>query len=48
MGPLSGIIGMLPGVPKELKDADIGEKELGRVEAIIRSMTPRSAAPAGA
>src|SRR5215204_6331893 len=32
MGPLSGIIGMLPGVPKELKDADIGEKELGRVE----------------
>src|SRR5918998_5285394 len=39
MGPLSGIIGMLPGVPKELKDADIGEKELGRVEAIIRSMT---------
>jgi signal recognition particle subunit SRP54 len=40
MGPLSGIIGMLPGVPKELKDADIGEKELGRVEAIIRSMTP--------
>ena len=40
MGPLSGIIGMLPGVPKELKDADIGEKELARVEAIIRSMTP--------
>jgi signal recognition particle subunit SRP54 len=40
MGPLQGIIGMLPGVPKELKNADIGEKELGRVEAIIRSMTP--------
>ena len=39
MGPLQGIIGMLPGVPKELKNADIGEKELGRVEAIIRSMT---------
>ncbi|CAN5625426.1 signal recognition particle protein [soil metagenome] len=39
MGPLSGIIGMLPGVPKEVKDADIGEKELNRVEAIIRSMT---------
>ena len=30
---------MLPGVPKELKNADVGEKELGRVEAIIRSMT---------
>jgi signal recognition particle subunit SRP54 len=40
MGPLQGIIGMLPGVPKELKNADIGDKELGKVEAIIRSMTP--------
>jgi signal recognition particle subunit SRP54 len=39
MGPLQGIIGMMPGIPKELKNADIGEKELGRVEAIIRSMT---------
>ncbi|HUF32785.1 MAG TPA: signal recognition particle protein [Acidimicrobiales bacterium] len=39
MGPLNNIIGMLPGVPKELKNADIGEAELGRVEAIIRSMT---------
>ncbi|MEN3271312.1 MAG: signal recognition particle subunit [Actinomycetota bacterium] len=40
MGPLQNIIGMLPGVPKELKNADVGEKELGRIEAIIRSMTP--------
>jgi signal recognition particle subunit SRP54 len=39
MGPLQGIIGMLPGVPKELKNADVGEDELSRVEAIIRSMT---------
>jgi signal recognition particle subunit SRP54 len=39
MGPLQGIIGMLPGVPKELKNAEVGEKELGRIEAIIRSMT---------
>src|SRR4051794_1329429 len=39
MGPLQGIIGMLPGVPKELKNADIGDDELNRVEAIIRSMT---------
>ena len=39
MGPLQSIIGMMPGIPKELKNADIGEKELGRVEAIIRSMT---------
>ena len=40
MGPLQGIIGMLPGVPKELKQAEIDDKELDRVEGIIRSMTP--------
>ncbi|MDP8987487.1 MAG: signal recognition particle protein [Actinomycetota bacterium] len=40
MGPLQNIIGMMPGIPKEVKNADIGEKELGRIEAIIRSMTP--------
>ena len=40
MGPLQGIIGMLPGLPKELKQAQIDDRELGRVEAIIRSMTP--------
>ncbi|HUP86372.1 MAG TPA: signal recognition particle protein [Acidimicrobiales bacterium] len=41
MGPLQGIIGMLPGIPKELKNANIDDRELGRVEAIIRSMTPQ-------
>jgi signal recognition particle subunit SRP54 len=40
MGPLQGIVSMLPGIPKELKNAQIGDKEMGRVEAIIRSMTP--------
>ena len=39
MGPLSGIMGMLPGIPKEVKDAEIGDDELAPVEAIIRSMT---------
>src|SRR5438128_10846179 len=39
MGPLSGIVGMLPGIPKELKNANIDDKELTRVEAIIHSMT---------
>ena len=39
MGPLSGIIGMLPGMPKEVKDAEIGDDEMAPVEAIIRSMT---------
>ena len=42
MGPLSGIIGMLPGMGamKQLKNADVDEGELDRVEAIILSMTP--------
>ncbi len=44
MGPLQSIIGMMPGIPKELKNADIGEKEIGRIEAIIRSMTPQERA----
>ena len=40
MGPLSGIMGMLPGMPKEMKDAQIGDDQVKVTEAIIRSMTP--------
>lgn len=42
MGPLSGILGMLPGMGamKELKNANIDERQLDRTEAIILSMTP--------
>jgi signal recognition particle subunit SRP54 len=42
MGPLSGILGMIPGLGamKQLKNADIDERELDRTEAIILSMTP--------
>jgi len=42
MGPISGILGMIPGLSqmKKLKDAEIDESHLGRVEAIILSMTP--------
>ncbi|HEY8083127.1 MAG TPA: signal recognition particle protein [Solirubrobacterales bacterium] len=42
MGPLSGLIGMLPGMGamKQLRDADVDEGELDRTEAIILSMTP--------
>ncbi|MFM7224721.1 MAG: signal recognition particle protein, partial [Actinomycetota bacterium] len=39
MGPLQNVLGMLPGMPKELKNAEIDDRELDRVEAIIRSMT---------
>ena len=40
MGPISGIMGMLPGMPKELKNAEIGDDQIKVTEAIIRSMTP--------
>ncbi|MBI2835314.1 MAG: signal recognition particle protein [Acidobacteria bacterium] len=42
MGPLEHILGMLPGMGglKELRD-NVDEKQLGRVEAIIDSMTPK-------
>jgi signal recognition particle subunit SRP54 len=39
MGPLGGIMKMLPGIPKEVRDTEIDDRELGRVEAIIYSMT---------
>ena len=39
MGPLGGLLGMMPGMPKELKGAEIGDDDLKPVEAIIRSMT---------
>jgi len=40
MGSIQSLVGMLPGVPKELRSADIDDRELAQVEAIIRSMTP--------
>ena len=40
MGPLSGLMGMMPGIPKEMKDAQIGDDQLKPIEAIIHSMTP--------
>ena len=42
MGPIAGILGMIPGFRQaaKLKDADIDERQLDRVEAIILGMTP--------
>lgn len=41
MGPLDQLLGMLPGVKQsDLKGATVDEKQMGRVEAIILSMTP--------
>ena len=42
MGPLSGLLGMIPGMGKQLKGAnldDLDDGALNRVEAIITSMT---------
>ena len=49
MGPISGLLGMLPGMGamKQLKNADVDERELDRVEAIILSMTPEERANPG-
>ncbi|HZR12129.1 MAG TPA: signal recognition particle protein [Acidimicrobiia bacterium] len=40
MGPLGNIVKMMPGLPKELKQTEVDESEIARVEAIICSMTP--------
>ena len=41
MGPLQGVLKMIPGLGKQLEGLDqVDEKELARVEAVILSMTP--------
>jgi len=40
MGPLQNVLGMLPGVGTQLKDAEVSDDQVKRTEAIIRSMTP--------
>jgi signal recognition particle subunit SRP54 len=40
MGPLQGVLKLVPGLGNQLKDIDIDERELKRVEAIVLSMTP--------
>ena len=40
MGPIKQIVGMLPGVGDKLKDVDIDDRQLLRIEAMITSMTP--------
>src|SRR3954453_9014680 len=41
MGPLGNLVGMIPGLPKEIKNQEIDDREINRIEAIIRSMTPK-------
>ncbi len=39
MGSLKDTLKLLPGVPKEMRDAEIDAKEIAHIEAIIQSMT---------
>jgi signal recognition particle subunit SRP54 len=41
MGPLSGLLGMIPGLNKQLQGTQIDDRMLGRVEAMVTSMTPQ-------
>jgi signal recognition particle subunit SRP54 len=40
MGPLTNLLGMLPGVGAQMKGLKVDERELDRIQAIILSMTP--------
>ena len=40
MGPIGNLLGMMPGMPKEVRDVEIEDSQVARLEAIIRSMTP--------
>ena len=40
MGNLRSLIGMMPGVPRELRGADIDESRINRITGMIHSMTP--------
>jgi signal recognition particle subunit SRP54 len=40
MGPLTGILKMIPGMGQQLRGMTLDERELDRVQAIITSMTP--------
>ncbi|MBT8215146.1 MAG: signal recognition particle protein, partial [Acidimicrobiia bacterium] len=40
MGPLSQLVKMIPGAQDAMGDAQVDERDLSRVEAVIRSMTP--------
>ena len=41
MGPLQGVLKLIPGLGNQLQGADMDESKLKRVEAIVLSMTPQ-------
>ena len=40
MGPLGGILKLIPGMKEQIGDVDVDEQQMKRVEAIVLSMTP--------
>jgi signal recognition particle subunit SRP54 len=40
MGPLTNLLGMIPGVSSQLRGLQVDERELDRIQAIILAMTP--------
>jgi signal recognition particle subunit SRP54 len=40
MGPLQNVLGMMPGLGKQLRGVKVDDRDLSRVEAIVLSMTP--------
>ena len=44
MGSLKSILSMLPGMDKKLRDVDLDDRQMLRVEAIIKSMTAKERA----
>ena len=41
MGNMKDLLGMIPGMGKQVKDVDIDERQFDRMQALILSMTPR-------
>jgi signal recognition particle subunit SRP54 len=41
MGSMKTVLGLIPGVGKQLQGLEINEKDMSRVEAIVLSMTPQ-------
>jgi signal recognition particle subunit SRP54 len=41
MGPLKGVMKMIPGMGRQLDGLDVDDRQMARIEAIVLSMTPR-------
>jgi signal recognition particle subunit SRP54 len=41
MGPLQGILKLIPGMREQFGDVEVDDRQLGRVEGIVLSMTPQ-------